>query len=103
MTNQEIGNRIRIAREEKQMTKADLADLVKVAPSTITRYEDGSINKIKIPVIESIAKALNVNPLWITGRENSKEPKTPRSDIQLEDTYFNFAKEMQEKIYPRRI
>ena len=97
MTNQEIGRRIMYEREDRKLTKTELANIVKVATSTITRYEEGAINKIKIPVIESIAKALNVNPLWIIGKEESKEPKTQRNNLHLEDTYFNFAKEMQEK------
>lgn len=36
--------------------------------STIHRYENGKINTIKIPVVESIALALNVNPSWIVGK-----------------------------------
>lgn len=97
MNNKEIGNRIIIAREERGVTKTELAEKVKVAISTITRYEEGEIKKIKMPVIESIAKALNVNPMWVIGKEETKEVKTYSNDYRLEDTYFNFAKEMQEK------
>lgn len=97
MTNKEIGNRIMQAREERGLNKTELADKIKVALSTITRYEEGEIARIKIPVIESIANALNVNPLWIIGEEETKEVKTNHIDIELKDTYFNFAKEMQEK------
>ncbi len=68
MTSKEIGSRIVAAREDAGLTRKELADKVQVAASTITRYEKGSISKIKIPVIESIASVLGVNPLWIIGK-----------------------------------
>ena len=72
MTNLDIGNRIRTAREEAGITKKELAKRIHVADSTIMRYEKGQINKIKIPVIEAIANALNVNPMWLIGNSDKK-------------------------------
>lgn len=95
MKNLEIGKRIKEAREEKGLTKSELALRVKVADSTIKRYEDGEIEKIKIPIIESIANALQVNPMWIIGRSEDKDNVT--QGLILDDAYFSFAKEMQEK------
>ena len=68
----EIGKRIKEARESAKLNRAELAALVQVAPSTITRYEDGSIKKIKVPVISSIANILGVNPMWIIGKNNKR-------------------------------
>jgi transcriptional regulator with XRE-family HTH domain len=73
MNNKEIGLRIRQAREEMGLAMSDVAAIIKVASSTIKRYEDGEIEKIKIPVIDSIANALNVNPMWIVGKSDRKE------------------------------
>lgn len=87
MTNQEIGSRIKIAREKMSMNKKELAQRVKVADSTIKRYEDGEINKIKIPVLEAIAKALNVNPMWLIGK--SDEMNQIRKSIPLIMEYYN--------------
>lgn len=72
-TNKEIGNRIKQAREAKGITLQEVADIVGVAKSTIQRYESGAITKIKLPVIESIANALDVSPLWITLKSNSMQ------------------------------
>lgn len=96
MNNREIGNRITEARERKGVSKTELAEMIKVAPSTIKRYEDGTINKIKMPVIEAIANALNVNPMWIIGKSNSFERHISH-EYKLEDAYFSFAKELQER------
>lgn len=87
MTNIEIGNRIKHARNLKSATLDDIAKKVGVARSTIQRYESGKITTIKLPVIESIAKALNVNPAWIVGKsEHMKEPVSPTFQIM---EYYN--------------
>lgn len=58
----EIGERIKEARELRRLTQEQLGNALGMNKSTIQRYETGQISKIKIPVLESIAKALNVNP-----------------------------------------
>lgn len=70
LSNAEIGSRIAQARKDKGLTAKELADKISVAASTITRYEKGSIAKIKLPVIEAIARALDVNPMWIIGKSD---------------------------------
>lgn len=73
MTNEEIGTRIKYARDLRHATLSDIAKKVGVAKSTIQRYEAGKITTVKIPVVESIAIALNVNPAWIVGKSNDME------------------------------
>ncbi len=91
MTNTEIGNRIKYARDLRDVTLDDIAKKVGVAKSTIQRYETGKITTIKIPVVESIAIALNVNPAWIVGKSEDMElpsqkvPKIMQYYDQLND------------------
>ena len=63
--NKEIGRRIYEKRTEKEMTLKELGSRVGVASTTILRYEKGEISKIKLPVIESIANVLEVDPAWL--------------------------------------
>ena len=67
MDNQKIGNRIKYARELRNLTLSDIAEEIGVAKSTIQRYENGLINKPKLPVLQAIANSLKVNPSWLTG------------------------------------
>lgn len=76
MNNIEIGKRIKQTREEKNMSLQDVADITGVARSTVQRYEVGRIDKIKLPVIESIARALGVRPDWIIGKTEKKFPES---------------------------
>ncbi len=68
MDNLSIGKRIKQSREDIEITRKELAKRIQVSASTITRYEQGTIQKIKMPIINSIANALSVNPMWIIGR-----------------------------------
>lgn len=78
MTNAEIGDRIKYARDLRNATLDDIAKKVGVTKSTVQRYENGKINTIKIPVVESIAVALNVNPSWIVGKSDMMELPTQK-------------------------
>lgn len=71
-----IGKRIRIAREQAGINKKELAERINVSPSTISRYESGDFDRVKIAILKSIAEVTNVNPLWISGQsENMDVPK----------------------------
>ena len=80
MSNREIGLRIANARRDAGMTAKELAQRVQVAASTITRYEKGEIDNIKMPVISEIARQLHVNPMWIIGRSSHM-----RTDDMIQD------------------
>ena len=73
MNNIEIGQRITSRRKELDLTLADVAMELGVAKSTILRYERGDFDKIKLPMIESIARAIKVNPEWLIGKSENKE------------------------------
>ena len=75
-----IGLRIEQRRKELGLTLQEVSLEVGVAASTIQRYEKGRFEKIKLPVIEAIAGALNVNPAWIIG---STDDPTDYNDPDL--------------------
>lgn len=78
----EIGKRITVARNALGLTKKQLADKIQVAASTIGRYEDGEIGRIKIPVIWAMAEALKVNPLWVLCRSPFIDSKDMMQDAK---------------------
>lgn len=86
MGNIEMGNRIKHARILRGATLDEIARKVGVAKSTIQRYESGKIEKIKLPVVESIALALNVNPAWLIGK--SKDMERPSQNVPRIMKYY---------------
>lgn len=83
MTNIDIGQRIKTRREQMGMTMQNLADAIGVTKPTIQRYEAGKVDRLKIPVIESIANSLDVNPLWLLGKSEIVDTKKPANDDGL--------------------
>lgn len=65
MGNIEIGKRIEFRRKQLGLTLDDIASEIGVAKSTVQRYEKGTIDKVKLPVLEAIARAIGVNPAWL--------------------------------------
>lgn len=86
MDNKEIGNRIKARRKELNLTLSDIANVVGVASSTIQRYENGTISQYKLPVLESIAKALNVNPTWLVREDAPMELTLSTKEILISDS-----------------
>lgn len=68
----EIGKRIHDRRLELDLTLQEVADRVGVQNSTIYRYEKGEIKRIKLPVIEAIASALQISPGYLIGKVDEK-------------------------------
>lgn len=69
----EIGRRIKERRQEMSISASELADRLGMSKATIHRYENGDIRNIKLPVVESIARELRANPLWLIGKSDQKE------------------------------
>lgn len=68
MNEKLVGQRMKKRRLELSLTLQEVADSVKVNKSTIQRYEVGRIKDPKWAIIESIARGLKVDPLWLTGK-----------------------------------
>lgn len=79
----EIGKRIKNAREKADMSLNDVALKLGVNKSTILRYENGEISKVKAPIIDGLAKALNVSPHYLMGWEVGEEEQK-KNDIQAD-------------------
>lgn len=99
MTEQDlidIGKRIRDARTDAQLSLEEVAAAVGVAPSTIQRYEKGKIARIKLPVIESIASALHVDPAWLLLKTDDRYDYFVDPDNRLADVPIAIFKELMD-------
>lgn len=65
-----VGKRIKQSRERKRMTQEELGKALGMNKSTIQRYETGKISRIKLPVLQSIAEILSVNPNYLALKTN---------------------------------
>ncbi len=73
MKNVEIGKRIQQRRKALNISVVDIAARTGLSKATIHRYESGDIKDIKLPVLETIAEILDVNPTWLLGKTETME------------------------------
>lgn len=98
--NKIIGERIEQRRKQLGLTLEDIAQEIGVAKSTVQRYEKGTIDRIKLPVIEAIARVIAVNPAWICGKTDTMEPNN-RASLPDGATPIDFSKYHQIPILGR--
>lgn len=89
MDNLLIAKRIKYARNLREATLEDIANNVGLAKSTIQRYETGKIDNIKLPVIQSIANYLSVNPTWLIGKSDDMELQKSHTSVPIILHYYN--------------
>lgn len=73
MENKEIGKRIQERRKALKISVVDIAACTGLSKATIHRYENGDIQHIKLPVLDTIAAMLDVSTLWLIGKSDKKE------------------------------
>lgn len=79
----QLGKRIRDTRIARNYTLDELAADIGLNKSTLSRYERGEIDNPKLPVIETVAIKLRVNPLWLIGKSEDPTPSLPANVIPM--------------------
>lgn len=77
---EKVGARLKQARESSHITLEEAGNRVGVHKSTVLRWENGDTEKIKLPIIESLATFYNVNPVWLMGYDVPMDRKI-KTDI----------------------
>ena len=75
-----VGLRIKLAREQRNMTLEDVAKLCETTKQTIYKYENEIVTNIPYEKIVLLSKALDVSPSYLFGWE---EKKSSPSELQL--------------------
>jgi len=88
MNNLSLGERIAYARKLRGLTLDEIAVSVGVHKSTILRYEKDEYENPKLPVIESIARALRVDPVWLIGKSDRMDPPVVPAPGSSEEEEF---------------
>lgn len=64
--------RLKQCREENNLTLEDVAKKIQVNKSTILRWENGEVGKIKSPFLKELADLYKVNIVWLMGYDAEK-------------------------------
>ena len=64
--------RLKQCREENNFTLEDIAKRINVNKSTVLRWENGEVGKIKSPFLKELADLYKVNIVWLMGYDAEK-------------------------------
>ena len=92
----DIGQKIKEARKNKNMTQEELGNIVGVQKSAIAKYESGRVVNIKRSTLQKIASALNIRPSELVFEDSPKESASFHvkviSDLELMSTLKDYYK-----------
>lgn len=96
-----IKERMKLMRKNQKMTLQELADLMKLARTTVNKYESGELPKIDIDTIERLAHFLNCDLAYLIGLQGTPHVvagELDKDEQLLVDTYRNLNEQGQYKL-----
>lgn len=81
----EFGKRLAIARAKKNLTQRELADLVGITWSQISRYEAGKA-KPRLAVLLSLSESLDVSPDYLAGDSEDEDGRVITLELTSQQT-----------------
>ena len=92
-----VGQRIALAREQRNMTLEEVARLCETTKQTIFKYENGIVTNIPYDKIVLLTKALNVSPSYIFGwnEDSPSEPELTEGEQLMLELFRQIPKDRQ--------
>lgn len=92
-----VGERIKLARETKNLSQTDLANACKISKQTLYKYENNIITNIPSDKIEAIANYLSISPAYLMGWEtDNKDTDNKLTDDEELQEYLEELKNRSE-------
>lgn len=94
-----VGLRIKLAREQRNMTLEEVAKLCETTKQTIYKYENEIVTNIPYDKIVLLSKALDVSPSYLFGWEEKKsspsEPELTEGEQLMLELFRQIPKDRQ--------
>ena len=91
-----VGQRIELAREQRNMTLEEVARLCETTKQTIFKYENGIVTNIPYEKIVLLSKALDVSPSYLFGWEEKKSSPSESELTEGEQMLLNLFRQIPE-------
>ena len=76
-----FAERLKAAREERNVSVMELSEALGINKATLYRYEAAEIGRIKSVTVHAIAEYLKINPDYLTGVSNNKHTVKEAEDL----------------------
>lgn len=97
-----VGQRIKLAREQRNMTLEEVAKRCETTKQTIFKYENEIVTNIPYDKIVLLSKALDVTPSYLFGWDEKKnspsEPQLTEGEKILLDLFRRVPEENQQLV-----
>ncbi len=90
----EIGRRIRECRKKKKLTMVEFGKIVNLHHSTISRYENGLVDRLDVRKLREFAQVLDVTPAFLMGYDNIEKPVVLKKEGGFQFYFEDFFKEV---------
>ena len=91
-----VGQRIKISREQRNMTLEEVAKLCETTKQTIFKYENEIVTNIPYDKIVLLSKALDVSPSYLFGWEEKKSSPSESELTEGEQMLLNLFRQIPE-------
>ena len=95
-----VGQRIKIAREQKNMTLDEVAKRCETTKQTIFKYENEIVTNIPYEKIVLLSKALDVSPSYLFGWEENKSSPSELKLTEGEELMLKLFRQIPEDKQP---
>ena len=92
-----IVNRIREMRQARGMKQSDLARLLAIAPTAVSKYELGQLD-ISSATIHALCDVFGCTADYLLGRSTRPEPSLTEEEAQLLAAYANATPEIRRNV-----
>lgn len=92
-----VSKNFKLALSEKNMTQQELSNISGIGKSSISHYCNGTHCPDNLRSIK-LASILGVNPLWLMGLSNNKEPIPSKTLSELDSLFANVSPEVQDSV-----
>lgn len=97
--NKKIGERIKIARKNANLTLLELANKIGLSEGNVQRYESGNIANVSVSILEKFAIALNTTTADLMGwsgeySHSSKPQLTSKDEREINEKIESILSDM---------
>jgi transcriptional regulator with XRE-family HTH domain len=76
-----FAERLKQLRIDRDITQAELANLLGISPQAVYKYENGIVTNIPLDKIQVLADFFLVSPAYLAGWDNDPSPKSEMADL----------------------
>lgn len=91
-----IGDKIKFAREKRDMTQEQVAKICKTTKQTIFKYENNIVTNIPYEKILLICEALDITPSYLFGWEEKEQPTRAGELSKEKQAMYDFIDTLSE-------